>query len=67
MLIDIKKIHFENINNVIIKIEDLNKKIRRVFIYKSTHKRFNLNYYNQNFIYIFFDIIFNLDLCVIIN
>ena len=46
MLINIKKIHFKNVNNVIIKIENLNKKIQKVFICKSTHEKFDLNYYN---------------------
>ena len=67
MLIDVKNIRLEYVDNVIIKIENSNKRARRVFACKSTHKRFDLNRYNQNFVYIFFDIILDLDLCAIIN
>ena len=67
MLHILLNIRLEYIDNVIAKIEDLGKRVRRIFVYKSTRERFDLSYYNQNSAYIFFDIILNLNLCAIIN
>ena len=67
MLILIKKIRFEDVDNVIIEIKYLDERTRRVFICKLAYKRFNLNDSNQDVAVIFFDIIFDLKLYAIIS